>query len=189
MSKHFFDSLSFNKKQSLLNCFLLKDYSMIDYIDIEYCSDKIEISNVINDRIKKEPYFKKEKVIDLISGHILNQNELCFLQKNIFNDENLNKQKDIYNYIVKKISKIQNKVNQKTSACGELNTYQIIHGYKKVFEIERKNFRINDKFIDRVVSKVTYTDTNFINNILKKYEFLDIESLNSLLLLYCLKSD
>lgn len=184
MSKHFFDSLSFNKKQSLLNCFLLKDHSMIDYIDIECCSDKVDISNNINDRIKKDVYFKKEKVIDLISSHIFNQDELYFLQKNIFNDENLNKHKVIYNYIVKKINKIQNKVNQKKSEFGEINNYEIIYGYKKVFEIER----IYDKVIGRIVSKLIYIDTDFINKILKKYEFLDRESLISLLLLYCLKS-
>lgn len=189
MSKHFFDSLSFNKKQSLLNCFLLKDYSMLDYIDIKHCSDKMEISNVINNRIKKDSYFKKEKIIDLISEHIFEQEELYFLQKNILHDENMHKQNVAYDYIVKKIGKIQNKINKKTSECGNLNTYQIIYGSKKVFEVERKCFKMLDLFIDKVVSKVTYADTNFTNEILKKYEFLDIESLNSLLLLYCIKSD
>lgn len=188
MGKDFFDSLSFNKKQSLLNCFLLKDHSMNDYIEIEYCSNDIDFCKIINDRIKKESYFKKEKIIDLIHDYIFDQDELCFIQKNIFNDENFNAQKEAFNKIVKKIKKIQNNVNKKTSECGEINTYQIIHGYKKILEIERKTISINKKIIDRVISNVTYINTDFINKILKNHECLDKESLISLLLLYCLQS-
>lgn len=182
MSKDFFDNLSFNKKQLLLNCFLLKDPTMNQSITIEYNSSQEEMNNYINDKIKSDSYFRKEKIIDLISYEIILNENLYFISNNIFYDENTKEHFKYIKYIEKKLKKMQYKLNKKNSQCGNIITYQIIYGYKKIFEFNRI---LNNLCLK---SNINYIDDAFVQSINKKYENLDLEDIISLLSFYAIKN-